>query len=135
MQSRDGTDNVLYSYYNKLLHLRVAKSIVNDIYKLGACLQNFSMQTSVPILSKIIYKYKRQVNIVGRELTGIVTLGQPALYQEKTEEDIWFDLVYMMRVLMIIGAVKTGLAPSISFVVQQIKLDGLNLNALDLYEI
>lgn len=132
-KSRAGTENVLYEYYNNMQQYRVAKPIVQDINLLADCVHAFNPKKSIKVLGAMVYKYKEPINQVGKYLTGIVTLGKPELYKQKTEQDLLFDLIYLMRVLMLVGATKAGLVPSLAHAVRAVKADGISLNTFDLY--
>lgn len=131
---RELTDNVLFRYYEQILHFKGAKSFVNDINILSYVIDNFTPNKAVQVLKKIVFKYKAQVNELGKHLTGIVTLKDTRIYKQKTPDDLMFELYYMLRCIVIFATVHVGLEKNIYEVTKKIKNDNLNLNSINIYE-
>ena len=134
MINREENDNVLFVWYEQLLHFRNAKSFVSDIHALSVAIDHFSPQLAKVTLKIYVNKYKEPLNTVGKHLTGIVTLKRRNAYVSKSQDQLGFELHYVMRCIILFGAVAVGLVPSLYAAVEMVKQDGVNLNALNLYE-
>lgn len=131
---RNENNNVLYRFYNQLLHIKGAKSFISDINSLSFSIDNFSPETAKLTLKIYVNKYKENLNEIGKHLTGIVTLKRNNAYVEKTEDQLNFELHYVMRCIILFASVAVGLVPNLHEAVRLVKEDDLNLNSLNIYE-
>lgn len=132
---RKATDNIIFKYYNTLLHLKSAKKFVKDLTLLNDCLENYSFTYAENLLKKLIVKYKKFINEFGQKYTGIVTVTSPTIYQEKTDDDLIFDLLYLQRLIIIYGAIYVGIEKDIDSAIENINKDNINIKAFDLYDV
>ncbi len=99
--------NVVEEYYNRILHLRSARHFLNDIELIHQTVLNFDVDTAEQVISYISIKYKKDINQLGRLMTGVMVF-KPSELPPKTEADLENDLYYLRDCLVIFAAVHTG---------------------------
>lgn len=130
---RDPQDNLLNRYYQTLSHLRPAQKYMKDIAVLNRCLENFSPASAIAVLKPLVYRYKAEINRIGLYQTGIHTVGDTRRYAKKTEDDLMFDLMYLIRCILLIGAVHMGLEKTLEDALKHLMQDGCDIALWQLY--
>lgn len=112
-------ENVIDTYLQKIIHLRSANSYVQDILIINDVLNNFSYGQANATISYIALKYRKDLNTIGRMLTGVMVLDQKDVGL-KDEEDLYEDLLYLRDCVVVFGAVHTGIENTIHSAVVKI---------------
>lgn len=127
-------DNIINKYYNAIIHFKSAQSYVHDINLLTHQIDNFKELPAKNLLSKIVDKYYAQVNLMGELLASPTAIKGTATYKEKTPTDLIYDLLYMLRLIIVFAAVKVGIEPNLKSAADKIKSENLNLFSLNIFE-
>lgn len=125
------SNNLLTKYYQTLLHLKSARRYVFDITTLNECFLNFDVENSISTLRPLVYKYRSELNQIGKYKTGITVKKDTRLYEKKTDDDLMFDLQYMIRCIILIGAVHCGLVNNIYLALEQLHDEGYDINDIN----
>ena len=102
-------------YYNRICHLRIAQPIIKDILSMEEIIGNYNRQRAISALSFITLKYQRELDIIAVYMSGrpIIKGQQNVIYSNHTKDDLIDDLYYLIKCLIIIGAVRFGVEKSI----------------------
>lgn len=102
-------------YYNRICHLRIAQPIINDITLLDNSISYYTRRSAISALSYITLKYQKELDKIAIYLSGrpIIKGQESVLYFDHTEEDLLNDLEYLIKCLIIIGAVRFGVEKSL----------------------
>ncbi len=119
-------NNVVETYFNKIKHLRVAESYLNDISLINYTLNNFTEVNAEQTISYCATKYKNDLNLIGRMLTGVMVFNNNEI-GPKTEEDLFNDLLYIRDCIIIFGAVHCGIENTIHSAVVKINRENERL--------
>lgn len=114
--------NIINYYYNTLSTLKMAKPILKDIEKLSFA-ENTNTDNIKYVIGKIVPKYKKELDYIGTHYTDKVVLSpkQAVTYYETTsDEDVNYDLHYLIDCLVIIGSYKVGLIENMDEILTQI---------------
>lgn len=110
-------------YYNRISHLRFAKPILDDIEALKNVQLKFYRPAAINTISRISLKYEKDLQKIGFYLSGrpIIKGETRALYANKTDDDVMDDLTYLINCLIVIGAVKFNLEPSLEAALKKVQ--------------
>ncbi len=111
--------NIIDRYLKQIVHLKSATKYVNDIVIIEESLVNFSYEDAEDTISYIAIKYRKDLNTIGRMLTGVMVLS-PKEVGEKTPEEVYDDLLYLRDCVIVFAAVHCGLEKTIKDVVIKI---------------
>lgn len=125
--------NLVNDYYLKLKHFRSFQHNEKDMNKIFQVLDNGNLDVQLKLLKKMVLKYKHALNEVGKQLTGIVIIKDSSLYEQKSSDDIYLELIYISRVIVLQSAVSIGLEKSLKEICNKIKSENINLFSLDMY--
>ena len=100
-------ENVVEVYYRRIMHLRSAEHFLNDIFLINDTIINFEFNNAEQVISYIAIKYKKDLNQLGRLMTGVMVF-KPHELPPKSEADLEHDLYYLRDCLIIFAAVHTG---------------------------
>lgn len=100
-------ENVVEVYYNRIMHLRSAEHFLNDIFLINDTIINFEFNNAEQVISYIAIKYKKDLNQLGRLMTGVMVF-KPHELPPKSEADLEHDLYYLRDCVIIFAAVHTG---------------------------
>lgn len=125
--------SLMEKYYNSIFHLRVAKKYVRDILALEDCLQNFSVEKSINTLFVLVKKYQRYINKIGDYATDITTINGAEAYAHKNNDDLIFDITYLIRVIVVVAAAELGFEQNIFVILNKLKAEGYNICGRDPY--
>lgn len=112
-------NNIILEYFNKIKHLRVANSFLNDINLINYTLLHFTYSEAQETISYVAIKYKNDLNTIGRMLTGVMVLNNVEV-GEKTEDDLADDLLYIRDCIIVFAAVHCGIENTIRSAVVKI---------------
>ena len=126
-------ENLILKYYNTLSTLKSQQKNMQIIYNLQACYTNFNKEHTIKLLSDTLFNFSKEINLIAGMMNKpyIKTFENTDIVQEyekakKEDHDILLDVAYTIDCLIIIFAVRAGIATSISEVVS-------NLQAQDNY--
>lgn len=129
-------NNIILDYFNKIKHLRVAQSYLNDIAIINYTLLNFSYASAHETINYIANRYKNDLNTIGRMLTGVMVFNENEI-APKTEEDLYDDLLYVRDCVIISGAVHCGVENTIHSAIVKINREAekiqMELNEANAY--
>lgn len=119
---------MLEKYYNRMSHLRLATTLLNDIGALEQIVYNFNRNYAINTLSSIEDKYESELQQISFFYSGrpIIKGEINTLYSHKSNDDLIDDAYYLINCLIIIGAVRFGMEKSIELALQ--KLDDETAN-------
>lgn len=128
--------SLIEEYFDNIKHFRVAKPYLHDLEVLYFAAYNYDTPQLVDTLAPLTHKYKKTIDLVGKLLTGVITINDKTVYYYKDDYDIRHDTFYLMRCIVIEAAVTCGLEPSVKAVVSKIKTSNYDLNDiyLDMYD-
>ena len=107
--------------FNIYKNLRSSQTIVNEIITLDYFVYNFDENEAISLIDYCVKKYNREIKrIASLKKDKVVVDNSPTLYEEKDEEEINSDVEYIRDCLIIIGAVQSGIRPSIRDVMEEI---------------
>lgn len=109
MEKGDIMSGVLERNFTVLKHLVVSREYVYDILLIERVLNEFNVDDAVYLLERYTTKYKSIINEIGAKLTNIIVISKAGVYQEKTEEDLIFDLEYLRDCVLVKASVACGL--------------------------
>ena len=106
---------------NLYKNLRSVQNIVNEILTLDYYVYNFDENEAISLIDYCVKKYNREIKLIASlKRDKVVVDNDPTLYEEKDEEEINSDAEYIRDCLIIIGAVQSGIRPSIRDVMEEI---------------
>ena len=107
--------------FNLYKNLRSVQNIVNEILTLDYYVYNFDENEAISLIDYCVKKYNREIKLIASlKRDKVVVDNDPTLYEEKDEEEINSDAEYIRDCLIIIGAVQSGIRPSIRDVMEEI---------------
>lgn len=109
MEKGDIMSGILERNFTVLKHLVVSREYVYDILLIERVLNEFNVDDAVYLLERYTTKYKSIINEIGAKLTNIIVISKAGVYQEKTEEDLIFDLEYLRDCVLVKASVACGL--------------------------
>ena len=113
-------DNFL-KIFNLYKHLRTMQTIVEEINTLDYFVYNFDEENAINLIDFCITKYGDYIKRIGSLYQNKVVIeDNPHIYEEKDEIEINEDVEYIQECLVIIGAVESGIRPSIQAVIKEI---------------
>ena len=96
--------------------------IVEEILTLDHYVYNYSENEAIRLIDYCVTKYGQYISRIGSLYQDKVVIeDDPQLYEKKDTEEINNDVEYIRDCLIIIGAVQSGIRPSIEAVVKEIK--------------
>ncbi len=103
-------------------NLRSVQTIVEEIYIADHYVYNFVENEAIDVIDQMITKYKKEIKKIGTLYQNKVVIeNDPEVYDRKDEEEINGDMAFIRDCLVIIGAVKSGIRPSLESVVYEIE--------------
>ena len=115
--SSDKLEELFYTYKN----LRSAQEIVNEILTLDYYVYNFEHDSAIDCIDFCIKKYNREIKLIASlNRDRVVVDNDNTLYEQKDDEEINEDALYIRNCLIVIGAVKVGIRDSIQSVMEEI---------------
>lgn len=107
--------------FNLFKHLRTMQTIVNEITTLDYYVYNFDEEKSIDLIDFCLTKYGEQIKRIGALYQNKVVIeNNPHIYEEKDSVEINEDIEYIEECLVIIGAVESGIRPSIQSVIREL---------------
>lgn len=113
-------NRIIEDYLNKIKHLRIAKDYLQDLLIIEDTINDFDYDYATQVISYLSIKYRKDLNTIGRMLTGIMVLNQSEL-GPKTGDDLVDDLLYLYDCIIILGAVHCGLEDTVKSATLKIK--------------
>lgn len=104
-------EEVLFKYYNLFKNLRVVQRATEDINELQYVIENFDREVAIDVCSKMSLKYETPINRIGSLFSGLKVYRGMAVYQDKSDEDVFDDTVYIRNCIIIYATVACGLEP------------------------
>ena len=96
--------------------------IVDEILTLDYYVYNYVEDEAIRLIDYCVTKYGSQIGRIGSLYQDKVVIeNDPELYEKKDSEEINGDVEFIRDCLIIIGAVESGIRPSIEVVVNEIK--------------
>ena len=96
--------------------------IVDEILTLDHYVYNYVEDEAIRLIDYCVTKYGFQISRIGSLYQDKVVIeDDPELYEKKDSEEINGDVEFIRDCLIIIGAVESGIRPSIEAVVNEIK--------------
>lgn len=121
-------ENLLTKYYKALAVLKTQQKNMHTIYSLHDCLINYNRAQAIKTLSKVLFKYSKQINIIANLLNTphINTFENVDVVEEynkekKLDENILYDIEYTIDCLIMIFAVDAGFASSLNEIANKLK--------------
>jgi len=112
----------LLEIYNRFRHLRTMQTIVQEIETLDYYIYNYEEQEAIKLIDFCITKYGEYIKRIGSLYQDrVVVEDDPKLYENKDEEEINSDIVFIRDCLIMIGAVQSGIRISLEEVVREIR--------------
>ena len=103
-------------------YLRAVQPIVQEILTLDYYVYNYNETTAIDLLDFCITKYDREIRYIGSLYQSkVVVDDDPHIYEKKTSNEINSDVAYIRDCLIMIGAVISGIRPSLQEVVEEIE--------------
>lgn len=108
--------------FDRFKHLRTMQTIVNEILALDYYVYNYVENEAIRLIDFCISKYGEYIKRIGSLYQDrVVVENDPTLYENKDTEEINSDVQFIRDCLIIIGAVQSGIRPSIEAVVREVK--------------
>lgn len=106
---------LLENYYKRMVHLRIAQPLINDITTLDNLVTNFNRVALIYALSFVSLKYEKELQQIGFCYSGraIIKGHECDIYSTKTNYDLIDDANYFIDCLILIGAVRFGMEKDI----------------------
>jgi hypothetical protein len=115
-------NETLVELFNLFKHLRVMQEIVEEILTLDHYVYHYDEMRAIALLDFCINKYDNEIRKIGSlHENKIVVKDNPHIYETKDSEEINDDVSYIRDCLIIIGAVRSGIRPSIESVVKEMQ--------------
>lgn len=112
----------LIEIFERFKHLRSMQVIVQEILTLDYYVYNYVEENAIKLIDFCVKKYAEYIKRIGSLYTNrVVVQNDPHLYDDKDEEQINSDVQFIRDCLIIIGAVQSGIRPSIESVVNEIR--------------
>lgn len=112
----------LYDLFCLYRYLRSCQEIVEEIVTLDYYVENYNEELAIKLIDFCVTKYNKEIKQIGFIYQSkVVVEDDPDLYEKKDSVEINSDVAYIRDCLMIIGAVKSGIRPSIADVVEEIE--------------
>jgi hypothetical protein len=98
------------------------QEIVKEIEIMDYYVYNYIEDEAIKCIDFCVNKYDKYIKRIGSLYQDkVVVHNDPQLYEEKDEEEINGDVAFIRDCLIIIGAVQSGIRPSIEDVVREMK--------------
>ena len=111
----------LMEIFDRFKHLRSMQTIVQEILALDHYVYNYVEDEAIRLIDYCIHKYGEYIKRIGSLYQDrVVVENDPHLYETKDEVEIDSDVQFIRDCLIIIGAVQSGIRPSIEYVVNEI---------------
>ena len=115
-------NEVLLELFNTFRHLRTMQEIVKEIEIMDYYTYNYVEDEAIKCIDFCVGKYGEYIKRIGSLYRDkVVVENDPELYERKDEEEINGDVEFIRDCLIIIGAVQSGIRPSIEAVVSEMK--------------
>lgn len=115
-------NEILEDIYSRYRHLRSMQTIVKEIDTLEYYVYNFAEAESIKLIDFCVKKYGYYIKRIGSIYRDkVVVENDPELYENKDSVEINSDVDFIRDCLIIIGAVQSGMRPSIEVVVNEMK--------------
>lgn len=112
----------LLEIFDRFKHFRIMQTIVQEIVALDYYVYNYVEEEAIKLIDFCITKYGEYIKRIGSLYQDrVVVEHDPQLYEQKDEVEINSDVQFIRDCLIIIGAVQSGIRPSIEAVVREIK--------------
>ncbi|MBE5758185.1 MAG: hypothetical protein E7345_04630 [Clostridiales bacterium] len=112
----------LFELFQLYRYLRVVQPIVEEIITLDYYVTNFNENTAIDLLDYCITKYSNEISYIGKlHENKVVVEDNPHIYETKSTREINSDVAYVRDCLIMIGAVQSGIRPSLKAVVEEIR--------------
>lgn len=112
----------LAEIFQRFRYLRTMQTIVEEILTLDYYAYNYVESEAISFIDFCISKYGEYIKRIGNLYQDrVVVEDDPHLYESKDEVEINSDIIFIRDCLIIIGAVESGIRPSIEYVVNEIK--------------
>ena len=106
--------DILLEYLDIMKNLRSVKKEIDDYIVLENLLYNFNRERAEYELDRIISSYIKQIKEISKHKTKVkVYENHETIYETKTQDDLYSDICYVMKCLVMIAAVKCGLEKDI----------------------
>ena len=107
--------------FNLFKHLRSMQTIVEEINTLDYYVYNFDEEKSIDLIDFCLTKYGEEIKRIGTLYQSKVVIeNDPHIYETKDSVEINEDVEYIEECLVIIGAVQSGIRPSIQAIMSEI---------------
>lgn len=115
-------NEVLVELFQRFRHLRNVQTIVEEIIVLGDLSRDYNEDDAIIAIDHCVDKYGREISLIGSLYKSkVVVEDDPELYERKDDEEIHGDVEFIRDCLIIIGAVRSGLRPSLDYVVREMR--------------
>lgn len=101
------------NYYTAMKHLRDVQREIADIDEMNHAIENGTRTDWVAVSSHYTIKYEAIINRIGDTLTGLRVIHDTGLYDEKDDDQILTELVYIRACVIIYAAVRCRMEPDI----------------------
>jgi hypothetical protein len=113
-------NEVLAELFDLYKHLRVMQEIVEEILTLDHYVYHYDESNAISLIDYCITKYDYEIRRIGSlHENKVVVDNDPHIYEKKDSVEINSDVAYIRDCLIIIGAVRSGIRPSIESVVNE----------------
>ena len=111
----------LLELFNYFKNLKCVQTIVEEILTLDHYVYNFEEETAIDLIDYCIDKYKREIMTIGSLYKNKVVIdNDPHVYETKDSIEINEDAEFIRDCLIIIGAVRSEIRPSIQAVIAEL---------------
>jgi hypothetical protein len=115
-------NEVLLELFNRFRYLRTSQVIVDEILTLDHYVYDYVEDEAIRLIDYCVTKYGKLIGRIGSLYQDKVVIeDDPELYEKKDSEEINSDVAFIRDCLIIIGAVQSGIRPSIESVVSEMK--------------
>lgn len=108
----------LFTYFK---NLKCVQTIVEEILTLDHYVYNFEEEMAIDLIDYCIEKYKKEIITIGSLYKNKVVIdNDPHAYENKDSIEINQDAEFIRDCLIIIGAVRSEIRPSIQTVIAEL---------------
>ena len=108
--------------FDRFKHLKSMQEIVEEIEVLDELYKYYNEEDAIIAIDHCVNKYSSYISIIGSmHENKVVVQDDTELYDNKDDEEIHDDVEYVRDCLIIIGAVLSGMRPSIEYVVKEMR--------------
>ena len=112
----------LNELYCRFKHLRTMQEIVEEIEILDNLAENYDEDDAIVAIDHCVKKYDNYISRIGSLYQSKVVVHNDAeLYDDKDDVEIHGDVEFIRDCLVIIGAVLSGIRPSLEYVVKEMR--------------